>query len=178
RVKEYDYSQAGGYFITICAYGKEKLFVEEPIKNIIEQVWDKLPERFTQIEVDQFVIMPNHIHGIIVVGAVHEPPTEAIRKLGTIRELPLRQKRRQMLLPQIIGYFKMNTAKLINENRKTQGFSVWQRNYYEHIIRDEPELNRVREYIINNPIKWEFDRENPDRISNKQYEQIWKWLEG
>lgn len=148
------------------------------MQEVIKCWWDKLPEKFPDIKTDQFVIMPNHTHGIVfIVGAVHEPP----KHNGAIRELPLQllqQKRRHMLLPEIIGYFKMNTAKHINEIRKTPGTPVWQRNYYEHIIRNEKELTRIREYIINNPLKWEFDWENPERIPNRLYEDQWQWLEG
>lgn len=82
-----------------------------------------------------------------------------------------------MLLPKVIGYFKMNSAKYVNQIAKTPNTPLWQRNYYEHVIRNELELNRTREYIINNPLKWQFDRENPDRIPNQQYEKEWQWLE-
>ncbi len=107
---------------------------------------------FPHTKIYEFVIMPNHVHGIIIiewpdgdVGAIHELP---------LRELPQQIQRRKMLLPKIIGYFKMNSAKTINQNRNIQGWSVWQRNYYEHIIRNENELKRIRQYIINNPVNW------------------------
>ena len=98
--------------------------------------------------------MPNHIHGIIiitksVVGAIHESP---------LHEMPLRDKRRQMMLSKIIGQFKMNSAKQINLSKNISGTPVWQRNYYERIIRDDDELNRVRGYIKNNPVNWKQDR--------------------
>ena len=73
-----------------------------------------------------------------------------------------------MLLPKIVGYFKMNAAKRINEQRQTTGVPVWQRNYYERIIRDDDELTRTREYIVNNPLKWDLDRENP---ANARYDR-------
>jgi len=95
--------------------------------------------------------------------------------VGAIHELPLRNTRRKMLLPRIIGYFKMNTSKQINQIRKTPGIPVWQRNYYDHIIRNQDELNRIREYIINNPLQWEYDRENTHRIPNKA--SPWQTLE-
>ncbi|MBI4834333.1 MAG: transposase [Planctomycetes bacterium] len=174
RLKHYDYSQAGGYFVTICAQNRQMILEPDEIQKVIQQYWDKLPEKYAEVEADQFIIMPNHIHGILfIVGAVHEPP----KYNKAIHELPL-QQRRQMVLPKIIGYFKMNTAKHINRIRNTPGFPLWQRNYYEHIIRNENELTRIREYIINNPLKWHFDRENPERVSNKQYEEGLKWLEG
>ncbi|MDO8519330.1 MAG: transposase [Deltaproteobacteria bacterium] len=157
RLKWYDYSQAGGYFVTICARDRACLFgrviggkmeMNEAGKNI-ESVWKRLPERFPQIKLDEFVIMPNHIHGILIIDGV-----------GAIHELPL-PRRRQMTLPMAMGFLKMNTSKHINNWRKTPGLPVWQRNYYEHIIRDERDLVKIREYIANNPLKWDEDPENP-----------------
>jgi REP element-mobilizing transposase RayT len=95
--------------------------------------------------------MPNHIHGIIfIVGAIHELPLQQ-------NEFPQLIQRRKMLLPKIIGRFKMNAAKQINQIRQTPGIPVWQCNYYEHIIRNDNELNKIREYIINNPLTWQTD---------------------
>ena len=96
--------------------------------------------------------------------------------VGAIHELPLpktRAARRRMLLPKIIGRFKMNSAKNINVKRNTPGVSVWQRNYFEHIIRNEKSLNRIREYIAMNPEQWEFDKENP---ACKDTEELDEWL--
>jgi REP element-mobilizing transposase RayT len=82
-----------------------------------------------------------------------------------------------MLIPQIVGYYKMNTAKIINHIRNTPHKPVWQRNYYKHVIRNEDKLNRIREYILNNPLQWQFDRENPRRVEDKDYESEWGDLE-
>ena len=153
RLKGYDYSQAGAYFVTICLYNRELYFETFPeLKRIVQNQWNELQKRFQEIELDEFVIIPNHIHGIIfiVVGAIHELPLQN-RKLHP-------QYCRNMLLPKVIGYFKMNTAKQINEILSRTG-PFWQRNYYEHVIRSENELNRIRQYIQNNPLKWELDRE-------------------
>ena len=127
------------------------------LKEIVRRQWQKLPEKFPNLVLDEFVIMPNHIHGIFIINNVG---------VGAIHELPLQNKieRRRMLVPKIVGYFKMNSAKYINKLRNTPGISVWQRNYYEHIIRNENELTKIREYIQNNPLKWSLDRENPNRI--------------
>ena len=113
---------------------------------------------------DEFVIMPNHVHGIISIVSDSE--------VGAIHELPLQQynnwkERRRMVLPKIIGRFKMNSAKHINQIRNTLGIPVWQRNYYEHVIRDEEELNRIREYILTNPSQWEKDENNPVNIAER-----------
>jgi len=122
--------------------------------KIVQTIWDKLVERFVNITTDQFVIMPNHVHGIIMVNPSN---------VGAIHELPLpsgKKQRRRMLLPEIIGYFKMNTAKRINLLRNTPGIPVWQRNYYERVIRSESELFEIRRYVQENHLKWDLDPEN------------------
>ena len=151
----------GRVFRYPCTHEREVLFGEIAGKamqfndcgQIVAAVWPDLPGRYPRVELDAFVIMPNHVHGIIVVGAIHESP---------LPESPLHdpRERRQMLLPKIIGYFKMNTAKRINELRHTPGIPVWQRNYYERVIRSDRELNTVRAYI-NNPRNWALDHDNP-----------------
>ncbi len=179
RLKEYDYSSPGWYFITLCSQDREFLFGD--IKNgkmilndygkIVSQIWNNLPVRYP-IKIDENIIMPNHFHGIInIVGVIHESPQpespqpESSQPESSQPESPQPQLessennssnihlRRKMLLPKIIGYLKMNSAKQINLIRKTQGSPVWQRDYYEHIIRNEKSLNRIRNYIINNPGK-------------------------
>ena len=120
--------------------------------------------------------MPNHLHGIILitdVEAIHELPLQESMNVGTIHELSLRE-RRNMLLPKVIGYFKMNSAKIINQKISSSGTSLWQRNYYEHIIRNESELDRIREYIVNNPIKWTLDYDNPDSKPDREELQFWR----
>ena len=119
----------------------------------------EIPVNYPNVTLDKFVIMPNHVHGIIMilgndesVGAIHESP---------LRNTPL--QRRKMTLRKIMGRFKMNTAKYINKLRNSPGVSVWQRNYWEHVIRDDNDLNRIREYIVNNPLQWEMDDENPNK---------------
>jgi len=170
RLPGYDYSQTGAYFVTICAHQKKHLFGEviegevktNEIGEMIWLYWDHLPRRYPNIEIDKFVLMPNHIHGIIrivePVRAIHESPRKTSRdSVGAVHEPPLRRK---MLLAKIIGYFKMNTAKRINEMRGLAGVPVWQRNYYEHIVRNDDELNKIRDYIVTNPLRWPTDPEN------------------
>ena len=165
RLQNYDYSKAGSYYITVCTRNRELLFGDvvrgqmkrNEIGQIVQNVWDSLPQFYDGIELDAFIIMPNHLHGIIVirsaVGAIHESPLQqdALR----VRD------RRNMFLSKIIGRLKMVSAKNINLFRKTSGLAVWQCNYYEHIIRYEASLDRIRQYIADNPAQWEFDEENP-----------------
>lgn len=170
RLKHYDYSQPGAYFITICTYNKKCLFGEviegEMILNekgeIVKQYWLEIPLHYSNVSLDEFVIMPNHMHGIVIITELNN----TLSTLGAIHESPLqqiRQQRRSMLLSKVIGRFKMNSAKQINILRRTPGVPVWQRNYYEHIIRSENELNETRTYMTNNPMEWGLDSENPMR---------------
>jgi len=159
RLREYDYKQAGAYFITVVAHGRAVLFGEiaggetrlNEFGQIVERAWADLPEHYLNVQCDAFVVMPNHIHGIIMLG---EPIVEA-----GLKPAPTRRHE----LPEIVRALKTFSARRINEMRHTPRASVWQRNYYEHIIRGDRELLRVREYILNNPLDWENDRENPSQ---------------
>ena len=126
--------------------------------DVVNKCIADLSNRYSNIELDKYVVMPDHIHGIIkIIG-------DGMPGVGAIHELPLqtqpnpmesiRKQRRKMLLPMIVGYLKMNSAKQINIIRKTPNFPIWQRNYYEHIIRNNIELERIRNYITRNPSKW------------------------
>jgi putative transposase len=168
RLQSYDYSKAGAYYITICTRDRECFFGNvvngqmqlNEAGRILQPVWDGLPQFYEGIELDAVVVMPNHLHGIVIicaaVEAIHESP------LRPEPPAPVRvADRRRMLLSKMIGRFKMITAKRINVLHGRSGQAVWQRNYYEHIVRDEESLNRIRQYIADNPAQWEFDRENP-----------------
>jgi len=168
RLKDYDYSSEGSYFVTICAQDKNKIFgnilnSEMTLNdngNIALKCWNDLPNHYKNIKLDEFIIMPNHFHGIIIidndhnVGAIHESP---LRNFNIDKKTYSKQ-RRNMLIPKMIGRFKMTSSKQINLLRNTPTSSVWQRSFYDRIIRNEKELNETREYIINNPIKWELDK--------------------
>ena len=165
RLKDYDYSQPGGYFLTMVTFQREHLFGEiiegtmqlNNAGEIVHEIWEKLSVRYPNINLDEMVIMPNHVHGIVfiddnLVATVHELP---LRPNETPEEYRLR--RRRMLIPKLVGYFKMNSAKAINQLLGSEGIPVWQRNYYDHIIRSEKELDRIRKYIYYNPQQWEND---------------------
>ncbi len=163
RLEGYDYSQSGAYFVTICLEGKKNLLghiVSEKIAlncigKCVQKEWENLPLRFPTVELDQFVIMPNHFHGILLVGAVLAPPSSSSpAKEGAASSTPT--------LGKIIRAFKSLSAIQANKLLNTPGQPFWQRNYFEHIIRTEKELNQTRDYIADNPIKWETDEENPN----------------
>ena len=174
RLPNYNYYKNGAYFITICIKNKECLlgdiekqkFISNSFGRIITDTWYSLAIKYEQIELDEFIVMPNHIHGIIKIDNV-----------GIIHELSLPQnakQRRKMLLPKAIGYFKMNSAKKINQIRQIEGISLWQKNYYEHIIRNEKSLHNIRQYIINNPARWSEDIENNCGKPNEREINFWQ----
>jgi len=166
RLKGYDYTAAGGYFVTIVTYQRECLFggivnkkmVSNEIGQIVEHAWFDLPNHYPNVELGTFCIMPNHIHGIIIlndlsVGAGLRPaPTTnpTVKSHG---------------LPEIVRAFKSFSARRVNEHLDSPGIPLWQRNYYEHIIRDDDDHNRIHLYIESNPSMWEEDEENPNLIT-------------
>ena len=195
RLKGYDYTKAGAYFITICTWQREHLFGdivngEMQLSRYGETVrfnWDNLPKRYRNVELDAFIIMPNHVHGIIVLtdnglegagleslsvesdkflvkpcsGAGLESLSVESDKL-LVKPAPTKTKLHG--LSEIVRGFKTFSARRINQIRRMTGVSVWQRGYYEHIIRNEESLMAIREYIINNPLCWEKDQLYPNNL--------------
>jgi len=168
RLKGFDYAQAGAYFVTMSARNRQCLFGNildgqvalTRFGEVVREEWVRTATLRSSVTLDTFVVMPNHFHGIIVVTT----DDEAIRGRGTARRAPTTERYGQPIsgsIPTIIRSFKSAVTKRINGMRKTPGSRVWQRNYYEHVLRNERELDRVREYIANNPLRWELDRENP-----------------
>ena len=189
RLHHYNYSREGSYFITICTQDRECLFGEivdgEMVLNkfgeIVQQTWIGLPKRFRNMELDHFVIMPNHFHGIVSivdkgwgtarrvltdshmnsnVGAGSPRPPRYNTPCETTRMGAETAPLRPNTLGQTVAYFKYQSTKRINEIRQTPGQSLWQRNYYEHVIRSEEDLLETRQYIQDNPIQWALDPEN------------------
>jgi putative transposase len=176
RLKGFDYSRAGAYFVTICAQGRECLFgaieIGEMVLNdvgvIVQAVWGDLINHVPGIDLGDFVIMPNHVHGIVLlVGAGSKPARFAVEDIGA--DVP--DKPRAGLepaptprcgLPEIVRQFKTFSARRINAIRYAPGVPVWQRNYYEHVIRDEDNYRRITEYIVTNPCRWEEDSLHPN----------------
>lgn len=176
RLKHYDYSQTGAYFTTVCIHQRINLFGRivdgkmqlNQLGSVVLACWQDLPKHYQNLELDAFVVMPNHVHGILTI-------LDNIDTVGAIHESPLPKnpvKRRRMLLPKMIGRFKMNAAKRINHIHGTAGQPVWQRNYFEHIIRGDKALNKIRQYIVTNPQRWEIDRENPGKTRDDEFD-LW-----
>jgi REP element-mobilizing transposase RayT len=179
RLKSFDYSQIGAYFITICTRKRKSLFgcISDgemrlsDMGSIVMEYWERLPHRFPCVSLDECIVMPNHLHGIIIiVGAQFiAPQNENLLRIhkvvneGAINRAPT--------LGEIIRPFKAVTSRQIRVS-VNQTFG-WQRNYYEHVIRNEDSLNHIREYIRTNPTRWELDRENPKRKGEDIFD---RWL--
>jgi REP element-mobilizing transposase RayT len=174
RLKGFDYSTDGAYFITICTNNRICYFGEVAngqmnLNNpgsLVKESWIELPEHFKDIVLDEFVVMPNHVHGIIIIlkelkelqennrgknysynkGSMNQIPT------GTALYYPL------ITISLIIRYYKAKTSKVLHDKGNLD--FRWQRNFYDHIIRNETDFKNIQEYIFNNPQQWEFDREN------------------
>jgi putative transposase len=167
RLQNYDYALAGAYFITIVTQGRKLLFgdiVDGAMRSnvwgqTVQDEWEKSAQIRKEIERDAFVVMLNHFHGIVVIAA------GAGRATG---RSPLQSGPAKGSLGAFVGGFKAAVTKRINESRGSPGTPVWQRNYFEHVIRNEDSLNRVRQYILDNPMHWEFDRENPAGLNRKR----------
>jgi REP-associated tyrosine transposase len=163
RLRGYDYAASGRYFVTICVQGRRCLFgtiVEGELAlndagRIVGAVWEALPERFPTIAPDVYVVMPNHFHAVVSITealATPEPSEGSLRLLQTLGD--------------IVGVFKSLTTYAYIRGVHEQGWPpfdrrLWQRNYYEHIIRDEAALARIRAYIENNPACWAADQLHP-----------------
>ena len=187
RLKNYDYSQEGAYFVTICVKNRQCLLGKiinnkmalNNIGETVEFTWLDLPNHNKNIELDHFVIMPNHIHGIInIVGAGSQPALNqnniSINNIPDNCKILIDHKiKRAGLEPaptcdhglsEIIRQFKTFSARRVNKINNISNNGLWQRNFYERIIRDQHDLNRIYEYIDNNPVNWESDENN---IKNK-----------
>ena len=169
RLRGYDYSQNGAYFVTICTQDRECLFGNVVNKNMVlndaglmvRSVWNEIPTHYSGFELHDYVIMPNHFHGItMIVGAGPRacPDPAQPRETGQPRGVAPTG----LSLSDIVHRFKTMTTKRYADGVKQNNWQpfdkrLWQRNYYEHIIRNENEYNRIAEYIIRNPQKWKED---------------------
>ncbi len=176
RLPGYDYSQSGAYFVTICAYQRQCLFgdvVDGQMRlnqygAIVADEWQKSSVIRREIELDQWVVMPNHFHGIVII----QNPVRAngVRPCrwsngSSPRDISPSSQMKPKSLSSLMAGFKSITTKKINILRDAPGTPLWQRNYYEHIIRDRDAMNKIRQYIINNPLSWDVDRLHPDNPS-------------
>ncbi len=154
RLKEFDYSSSNYYFVTICTKNKTDLFgdiIEETMNlnklgESVRECWVSVENHFTNVEINEFIVMPNHFHAIVIIdGAVRLRLPQPDRKIT------------KYSLSQIIAFFKYQSTKSINEFHQTTGVKIWQRSFYDRIIRNEKELYKIQNYIRYNAVKWEDD---------------------
>jgi putative transposase len=156
RLRSYDYSWHGAYFVTICTHDKQSLFGNiidnkmslNPCGEIADSSWKDIPRHYPEVNNEVFITMPNHVHGIIII--------QDLRRVS-----PRLTPTKWHPLPEIVRAFKSYSSRKINELRHLPGLPVWQRGYYEHVIRSEEEFTQIGEYILFNAARWETDRENP-----------------
>lgn len=183
RLRGYDYTQNGAYFVTISTANREILFgeIEDGVMRlntageIVLACWNDLINHYPQAEYDAFVVMPNHIHALVILlddnqEASSQKSEDPIR--NGQRPFPTegasanvvsmkREGGKKHGLSHIIGSLKSYSAKRINQQRETPGAPVWQSSFHDHIIRSEDNLNSHRNYILNNPARWQEDSDNP-----------------
>ncbi len=170
RLKSFDYNSPTEYFVTICTYERECFFGEiqfgkmrlSQVGTIARQCWMDIPDHFSNIELDEYKVMPNHVHGIIRV----------LFRVGTRHAVSLHRQFSKPIrgsISTIIGSFKSATTKICHDVGIPE--FAWQPRFHDHIIRDQNDLNRIRKYIRDNVENWEMDEENPKVIQllkNKQ----------
>jgi putative transposase len=188
RLPEYDYTRPGAYFVTICTHQRECLFgdvVDDVVHlsawgDIAAQCWRDIPAHLDHVELDEWVVMPNHVHGILLfhplVGATH---ASAGTRVGAQHTAPLQKPNvAPGSLGAVIRSFKSAVTRRINEIRSTPGTPLWQRNYYEHVIRTERALNAIRQYIADNPARWLLDRYHPHPTGrDPRAAELWRLLQ-
>ena len=190
RLPGYNYTGPGGYFITICTYKHLPLFgkivdgemILSLLGRIAVQEWKRLDKRFPFLELGEFVVMPNHLHGILIInerGTAEDgfdTGTDQARRartregefdMGMDRHAPTREGFGCPVagsIPTIVRSYKASVTLRVNRLRVRPNHPVWQRNYYEHVIRDKGDWERIATYVQNNPILWDKDQFNPDRM--------------
>ena len=166
RLKDFDYSTAGYYFVTVVSHKRKNIFGEiidrelnlNRLGLIVEKTWQEIPMHFPYIVVDSYVVMPNHFHGIVIINKVGAQHAEPLRHA----ELQIKTQP----LGVIVRSFKSAVTKRVHDLGLFVGEKIWQRNYYEHIIRDEHDHQQIADYILSNPFNWEYDHENPENIES------------
>ena len=182
RLPHFNYTEHGAYFVTICTRNRVCLFGEvvdgeiqlNNIGEVAHAMWEQIPTHFPQVETDAWVVMPNHVHGVIFIAgsdtavSPKEGATTSVGMspaVGATHASPLQRPSGppKCSLGAIVGSYKSAVSRRVNELRRSRGAPVWQRNYYDHVIRDAAALNHIRQYIAENPARWAEDPENPER---------------
>ncbi len=151
RLPGYNYSQAGTYFVTLCTYRKSTIFgfilngetMLSDLGMIVREEWRHISKFRPNVQLDQFVVMPNHLHGLVIIEDDYDFASSRTLQAGS--------------LGAIIGQYKIAVTRRAKSSRINYGQNIWQRNYHEHIVRNDKTLNDIRRYIIENPARWQDD---------------------
>jgi REP element-mobilizing transposase RayT len=176
RLPYYDYAQGGGYFITICTDRRQMFFQDPKIANLVRVAWGDIPNHHPQVQIDEFVVMPNHVHGILILAAGDERAVSPAQR-GQ-QAAPLQGSTPNVApgsLSAVVRSFKARVTRDLRAASPRIGV-VWQRNYYEHVIRNEAGLQRIRQYIYDNPARWSADKENPAATIDRYESDFEEWL--
>jgi putative transposase len=154
RLKKYDYSTPGAYFVTICTVGRANLFDDPVLATFAADGWANLPQHFPTVTLDAFIVMPNHLHGIVWLSdpedapSVDRPPCPGLADIVRVLKSSV----------------AMAYLRWVAEHDPNRSARIWQRSYYDHVIRDERELDQIRSYIRDNPVRWAEERDNLDTL--------------
>ncbi|HXX35432.1 MAG TPA: transposase [Thermodesulfobacteriota bacterium] len=181
RLRNYDYSHSGYYFVTVCTQHRKEWFGK--VRNgqmelnifgeIAEDLWTEIPGHFGYVRVDEFAVMPNHVHGVLIierdlVGNAYMRSHQGNASMHSLHD------KTKMLLSKVVQQYKASVTRRINSSGTDDRF-VWQKSFYDHIVRSEKSLGLIREYIQNNLLKWDSDRENPlSENFDLDHDRYWK----
>ncbi|MEZ4668028.1 MAG: transposase [Anaerolineae bacterium] len=174
RLKGYDYTQEGAYFVTICTHQRQFLFGEvvngemrlNELGLITEECWELIPDHFPHMELDAFVVMPNHVHGILLIAAPpvlkpQQPSSFVGTRHASSAATPRDNQPRGTMhgsLYTAMGSYKSAVTRRVRQHMQTDDTSIWQISFHDHIIRSEQSLNKIRHYVLNNPALWQNDQ--------------------
>ena len=188
RKAGFDYTTPGAYFVTICSHNRRHIFghiasnqmVLSSVGQIAQDRWAALPDHHPQVKLDQFVIMPNHVHGIIWLHI--EPDTNLSIRTAPVQSVATVSTEKAEVAPGSLGAvvrsYKASVTRIVNQQESGERTKIWQGRYHDSIIRTERALHAIRRYIVENPCRWMLDRHNPNRVGPEPYaREIWKILE-
>lgn len=168
RLRDHDYAKIGAYFLTLCTWRRACLFGQiregrvrlNTAGRVVESCWRQVPTHFANVALDAFIVMPNHLHAVVrILRATRGLPLHKVQPIGPAPGS----------IGALVGTFKSTASTRINQLSINPNAPVWQRNFYDRVIRNEAELARIREYIAVNPFRWEDDPENPAKLGRKQW---------
>lgn len=170
RLRYFDYRRTGVYFVTICTHDRRPSLGAirdgdvqlSPLGRVAKTCWETIPNHSPNVELDRFVVMPNHIHGLIALDSISDP-SDSARIAGELRPGSLGA---------VVGSLKSSVTRIARSEGIVGDAPVWQRSFWEHIVRGPQALERIRSYIVANPSRWYCDRENRDRSEDDPFD-IW-----